>query len=288
MINSTDCLNNRQLNNTSNSSLIWSFGSDKFDVRPVNYEGTTQDLISFIDENRAPVKGKNYITSAMLPESQRLRGRRCKDNALPRSWLALDMDGDLSDADFMSLVAWFKTHKCIIYETASSKKNARRFRVILILSRPVVELEAKIIGELVQKATNFEGWDASTHRAAQPIYLPPIEVPLITFDAQPLDVGYWLLKAPPPKPPPKPRRMLPMTTENIFGWFANHNMVLEVGSSMHKVICPWGDQHTDGRLEAGLFEPSSENNLSWGFKCLHAHCDSKSIKDIYRLMKGQK
>lgn len=268
-----------------NPLLTWSFGADKYDVRPVNYEGTMEDLINFIEENRAPYKGVNYITSAMLPESPRVRGKRCKDNALPRQWLAFDMDGDLSDPDFVRLVNWFKPFKCIIYETASSKKNSRRFRVLLMLSRPVVESEAKIIGELVQKATGFDGWDASTHRAAQPIYLPPTQAHLTTFDGELLDVSYWLSKAP-PKPKPVIRRYTPMPTKNVFGWFANHNMVLEVGSSKHTVVCPWGDLHTDGRVEAALFEPSPTNNLCWGFACLHSHCEDRGIKDIYRLMKG--
>jgi len=55
---------------------------------------------------------------------------------------------------------------------------------------------------------------------------------------------------------------------------------------MHKVICPWAHLHSDGRAEAALFEPSNENNLAWGFKCLHGHCAGRGIKDIYRLMKG--
>ena len=285
MTNFTNCLVNEQQNNEQQHRLLWSFGADIFDVRPVNYEGNKADLIAFINEYRAPYKGKNYITSAMLPESHRIRGKRCKDNALPRLWLAFDMDGDLAEPEFVRAVNWFEQFDCIIYETASSKKDARRFRVILLLSRPVVESEAKTIGDLVQKSSAFEGWDSSTHRAAQPVFLPPTQVHMIIFYGQPLDVSYWLSKAP-LKPKPQIKRYAPMTTENIFGWFANHDMVLEVGSTMHKVICPWAHLHSDGRLEAGLFEPSAENNLSWGYKCLHSHCADKSIKDIYRLMRG--
>lgn len=269
--------------------LTWSHGQDQCDVYPYNYQGSRVDLIAFLNENRAPYKGRYYITSAMAPVSARVRGRRCKKDALPRAWMAFDMDGNLSEEDFAKAKAFFSQFNCIIYETASSKPNARRFRVILLTSRPVIEDEAKIIGELIQNASGFTGWDNSTHRSAQPIFLPPIGVDLIVFDGGVLSVDQALATVP-PKPPKKliTRCFLPTVAENVFGWFAQHNMVLEVGSSMHKVVCPWGGQHTDGRLEAGLFEPSAENNLSWGFKCLHAHCESKSIRDIYKLMKGRK
>ena len=269
--------------------LTWSFGQNQYDAYPYNYQGRKADLIASLNEYRAPYKGLYYITSAMAPVSARVRGRRCKKNALPRAWMAFDMDGNLNEEDFAKAKAFFSQFNCIIYETASSRVGARRFRVILLTSCPIIEDEAKILGELIQKASGFTGWDNSTHRSAQPIFLPPVGVDLIVFDGEVLSVNEMLATVP-PKPPKKPinRRFLPTATENVFGWFAQHLMVLEVGSSMHKVICPWGDQHTDDRLEAGLFEPSSENNLSWGFKCLHAHCDSKSIKDIYRLMKGQK
>ena len=265
--------------------LTWSFGVDIFDNRPVNYRGDKEGLKAFIEEYRAPYKGKHYITSAMLPESDRVRGKRSKDNALARHWLAFDMDGNLTEAAFVQAVNWFARFDCLIYETASSKKDARRFRVLLLLSRPVAESEAKIIGELVQKASEFEGWDSSTHRSAQPVFLPPVGNELIDFKGEPLDVGYWLSKAPPKSKLP-PRRLTPQITENVFGWFANNGMVIAVGTSMHKVICPWNHLHSDGRSEAALFEPSAENNLNWGYRCLHSHCEDRGIKEIYRLMKG--
>ena len=285
MTNFTNSSSKEQTSADKNKPLTWSFGLDIFDNRPINYRGDKEGLKSFIDDNRAPYKGKHYITSAMLPEGTRVRGKRSKENALPRGWLAFDMDGNLTDSDFAQAVHWFERFDCFIYETASSKKNARRFRVLLLLSRPVVEMEAKTIGELVQKASGFEGWDSSTHRCAQPVFLPPAGNELIDFNGQLLNVEEWLAKAP-PKPRIKPRKLLPQTTENIFGWFANNAMVLSVGGAMHKVVCPWSNLHSDGRVEAALFEPSNENNLCWGFKCLHAHCVDKGIKDIYRLIKG--
>jgi hypothetical protein len=265
----------------------WSFGADLFDVYPVNFEGSFDDLLDFINKHRAPYKGKYYITSPMSPNGYRARGRRCKANALPRQWIAFDMDGELSDSAFIKVKKWFSQFNCIIYETASSKPNARRFRIILFLSRPVIEDEAKIIGGLVERDSGFEGWDSSTYRSAQPVFLPPTEVNLISLEGEPLNVDYWLSKLPPKsKLKYKINRSHSKVGQAVFEWFANNHMVLRVDDAMHEVICPWGHLHSDGRVGAALFEPSNLNNSAWGFKCLHAHCSDRTIKDIYRLMKA--
>ena len=276
---------NPLINEVSVDRYGWSFGADLFDVYPVNFEGSFDDLLDFIHKHRAPYKGKYYITSPMSPNSYRARGRRCKANALPRQWIAFDMDGELSDSAFIQIKKWFSQFNCIIYETASSKPNARRFRIILFLSRPVIEDEAKIIGGLVEKATGFKGWDSSTYRSAQPIFLPPEGVKLFQFNGDILDVADWLSKSP-PKPKFKINRSPSKVRQDVFKWFSINRMVLKVDEAMHQVICPWAYLHSDGRVEAALFEPSTQNNSAWGFKCLHAHCSDRTIKDIYQLMRG--
>jgi len=51
----------------------------------------------------------------------------------------------------------------------------------------------------------------------------------------------------------------------------------------HAVICPWADQHTEDQgpsdTSTVIFEPSE--GKGWGFKCLHAHCANRTIKDVY-------
>lgn len=263
--------------------LTWAFAPDLFDNKPHCYQGTWADLLAFIRDNPAFEKGKNYICPAMHLDQPRQRARRCKANSLPRHWLAFDMDGNLSDEDFLFCTDFFSDLSCVIYETASSKPSARRFRVIVLLTRPVIEDEAKVIGELVQRASGFTGWDSSTHRAAQPVFLQPIGTPVVEFKGTPLDVAAWLAKAP-PKPKPKPRTYAP-ADGSVFEWFVASGLMLDVNAAKNTVICPWADLHSDGRVEAVLFEPSPENRGAFGFKCLHSHCEHRSIKDIYQLMR---
>src|SRR5688500_10072374 len=54
--------------------------------------------------------------------------------------------------------------------------------------------------------------------------------------------------------------------------------------SKHAVICPWIDEHTtgipgdDGDTSTVIFEPNSDHG--WAFKCLHAHCVNRTVKDV--------
>jgi len=49
------------------------------------------------------------------------------------------------------------------------------------------------------------------------------------------------------------------------------------------VICPWGNEHsTEGDANdtsTVIFEPTQEGER-WGFKCLHAHCTGRGIRDV--------
>lgn len=269
------------------NEIGWAFGLNQTDNRPTNYAGTWEDLLEFIDQNRAPRKGLNYICPRMKRTEPRQRPRRCNANAEPRIWMAWDMDGNISGNAFAALLGRLsELGKGVAYETASSAPEAHRCRFIFLLSRPVTGEEAKRIGEAVQNESGVTGWDSSTHRPCQPVFLPPFGVALYRFEGQLLDVDYWLSKTPPPKSKPKHRYISTQTRAktNVFGLFANAGMVLSVGADKHGVICPWHAQHTDGRPEAALFEPSATNNGAWGFKCLHAHCKDRTIKDVYALI----
>jgi hypothetical protein len=49
----------------------------------------------------------------------------------------------------------------------------------------------------------------------------------------------------------------------------------------HGIKCPWADEHSgnSGPSETCLFEPRGEGE-PWGFKCLHAHCAARTIRDV--------
>jgi hypothetical protein len=52
------------------------------------------------------------------------------------------------------------------------------------------------------------------------------------------------------------------------------------------ITCPWLDEHTD-RADSGAayFQPGYGGRLAPGFKCHHGHCESRTVKDLLRLLK---
>lgn len=60
-------------------------------------------------------------------------------------------------------------------------------------------------------------------------------------------------------------------------------LYLETRESMHIIICPWVDGHSD-RAETGtaVMEPSELNRYVGGFKCWHGTCERRTIADVYR------
>ena len=271
--------------NISADCPAFSVGYGNYDVYPYNH--SLDALFTVLNEDRSPTKGGKWITSPMRSPAPRKRGKRCKANALPKPWFGLDNDGNLSNTHYEQCITRFEIFKGWIYTTASDQDNARRFRALIQCSRPINEAECKILSQLIERYSGLGGWDQSVYRCPQPLYTPTQGAELIELHGDLLDVDLWLSKAP-QKPKPirkKINRIYPST--NVFGAFANNNMVIKTGSDRHEVICPWAHLHTDGRLEAMLFEPSAENNLAWGFKCLHSHCVDKTIRDVYRWM-GEK
>lgn len=49
------------------------------------------------------------------------------------------------------------------------------------------------------------------------------------------------------------------------------------------VRCPQADLHSDGREAAILYPPREPGGVGW-VRCLHAHCDSLTVTDVYRLL----
>jgi len=61
------------------------------------------------------------------------------------------------------------------------------------------------------------------------------------------------------------------------GWYGQ-----ALTAGRHAVTCPWADEHsgTSGPSETVLFEPRDLGGV-WGFKCQHAHCDHRTIRDVW-------
>jgi len=54
----------------------------------------------------------------------------------------------------------------------------------------------------------------------------------------------------------------------------------------HAVQCPWNDQHSNesGLTETLIFAPPN-NGAPWGFDCKHAHCTTRTIKDVLAFLR---
>ena len=271
------------------SIFRFSFGSDTFDNQPAQCSSPDWlDFCKVFEDTRAPKKGMYQITAPMGGD-----GRRCKANALPRNWIAFDLDGGivegveqpLSDDALAEIrTAFAALGQGLTYETASSTAGARRARFVLSLDAEVSRDNAQRLCLYIEGLLPSGGyWDRTVYRAEQPLFLPPEGVEVICFGAEPLSVEETLgMIPPPPKPkvwtaPPRTARQsvaydLILPALRQLGLYVKHK-----GAGQHDILCPWGNEHSDGRYEAAYFEPSGSNGGMGGFKCLHSHCEHRHI-----------
>lgn len=77
------------------------------------------------------------------------------------------------------------------------------------------------------------------------------------------------------------------STLDVARWFTSHDAYRRaLGHGKHAVICPWSDRHTVAD------HPTSTSTVVWegaapslwpNFKCLHAHCEGRGIRDVLDL-----
>lgn len=65
------------------------------------------------------------------------------------------------------------------------------------------------------------------------------------------------------------------------GWYREN-----LGGGKHGILCPWQAEHSgdSGVSEAAIFEPAPPERPWWGFKCLHAHCGNRTIRDLLQVL----
>lgn len=51
-----------------------------------------------------------------------------------------------------------------------------------------------------------------------------------------------------------------------------------------EILCPFVNLHTTGDQGTAYFEPHTNGYKGAGFKCMHAHCDSKGIEDLRKFL----
>ncbi|PWT83058.1 MAG: hypothetical protein C5B57_07600 [Blastocatellia bacterium] len=77
----------------------------------------------------------------------------------------------------------------------------------------------------------------------------------------------------------RPERLDMVAEFQHRGWYLN-----PLRDGKHAVRCPWIDEHSgeSGPTETVLFEPATAEAW-WGFKCQHAHCAERTIRDVWEL-----
>lgn len=182
--------------------IHYSRGRNIRDNRPEQRTASSwDDFIRAMEVDRAAAKKTSGYICGPLHE-----GRRGAENALPRAWLAVDLDRIEPDR-LGDVCMWFMRHRALRWATHSSTAQAPRMRVLIALSRETSRGEAIAIGERLSAdiADEFGAAvlvDPSTFRGEQPVFLPPPGGPLARCDGPPLDVDAYL----PAGGLPKPRR----------------------------------------------------------------------------------
>jgi hypothetical protein len=278
--------------------FTYAIGRNRFDAHPVAC--TAESLRAFAADvlsRRAPSKDRaGYLTAGFSGD-----GRRCSANAMPRQWLAIDVDGidpDVLPEWRMHLLRW----RGFGWPTASSTPDAPRERVIIELSEPVDRAQGIAIGALIVADADAEFGaavriDPCTFRAEQPCFLPVGDVRPFYLLGDPLDVPTWLQQAPPaPSAPP------PATAEVEAIAAARMRHVIDTlgragllrkpldNARGYAMLCPWKSAHTTddapGSSATALLFPSEGNGWRGGFSCLHGHCAGRGLRDLLALLRA--
>ena len=107
--------------------LHYSRGRRLQDNRPEQRTAANMaDFAAQLGADRAPNKeGAAYFCGPLNGD-----GKRCAGGALPRRWVAVDLDR-VEAAALPSVVEWFQRHSAICWPTHSSTPAAPRLRVII-------------------------------------------------------------------------------------------------------------------------------------------------------------
>jgi len=279
-------------------TYTYSIGRNRYDARPtLRQVETLREFVDDVRARRAASKAAaGYICAGFGGD-----GRRTAANALPRAWLAIDVDGidpDVLPDWRMHLMRW----RGFGWPTASSTPEAPRERVIVELSEPVDRAQGIAIGKLIVGDFDAEFGaavriDPCTFRAEQPCFLPVGDVQLYYLLGDPLDVPTWLEQAPPAPPPPPPATAEVVAIADARMRYAV-DMLGRAGlltmplpnERGYAVRCPWDTLHSTpdapGSSATALLFPSEANGWRGAFKCLHAHCATRGLRDLMDLLRG--
>ncbi len=277
--------------------IRYSIGRSRFDNRP---EQRTADTLREFAADVLARRARDKASAGYLCAGFGNDGTRKGVNALPRCFLALDVDG----MDASALPDWrlYATRwQGFGWPTASSTLEAPRERVIVMLDEPVSRDDGLRIGRLlVQDVEDEFGTavriDLCTLRGEQPCFLPLHGAQPFYLLGDPLQVTTWLQEAQPAPlaPPPAPADVVALADARMrwaVGVLGDAGLLRKPldngrGYAMH---CPWAHLHTTedapGASSTALLFPAEANGWCGAFKCLHSHCSHRRLRDLIDVLR---
>lgn len=171
------------------SALHYSRGRNLKDNRPAQRMAADMtEFIANLDADRATSKeGAAYVCGPLNGS-----GRRCAAGALPRRWVAVDLDR-IDAAALADVLQFFESLSAVSWLTHSSTSEVPRLRVIIELESPASRDQCIAIGDTLKiRMRDAFGdkvkWDASTFRPEQPVFVPPAWAQIQHFTGAPLTV----------------------------------------------------------------------------------------------------
>ncbi|MGH8629659.1 MAG: hypothetical protein ACREU7_02690, partial [Burkholderiales bacterium] len=272
----------------STTCIAFSRGADKFDAYPEQRTTATWDgFAAGLLADRSAAKGLGYVCAPLRANGEG-RFHRCRDDVLPRGWIALDCDGSTPES-FAALCLRLAEYQGLGWLTASSTRERPRFRAVIGLSREVdrsegIRLGGEVARQLASGLASVE-WDDSTHRGEQPCYLPLRDAESMRWRGEPVDVDALLAKAPPidEGPAPQARAERIQAADPIAQRLVALGKVKrDLGNGKLSIVCPFEASHTEpgGDSSTAYLLPHFNGVKTGRFKCLHEHCKRRSQSEF--------
>lgn len=233
-------------------------------------------FVDALDRDRAPSKAAaGYVAGPLNGD-----GRRCAEGAMPRRWLAVDLDRVEPDT-LPAVRLWFAGFSGCAWATHSSTPEAPRERAIIELNRAASRAECIAIGRTLaaDMAAEFGAAvlvDESTFRAEQPVFLPPTGVQLARFLGEPLNVDRYVQAAPPDvEHEPRPKA----SDADLLDRLAR-------GEGLHDVLATLTARMAAAGLSRELIEAAAFGFLERARRARGARVDAMAGDELARLIDG--
>jgi hypothetical protein len=275
-------------------TLHYSRGRDKYDSFPQQRSAASfEDFAEAVLSDRSAAKGLTWISGPFAPNSDG-RHHRCRDGALPRRFIAFDLDG-ATPPGFAELCMMLGEFSGFGYTTASHTTENPHARLILELSRSVDRAEGVRLGAAMQRQIEARlgpgavQLDPSVYRAEQPIFGPLLGADVMRYDGDPVQVDEVLKDAPSLEESPSRsgRAAAIASRDPVVRALTDRGMIKrDHGDGKLPIVCPFEVEHTEpGVGNATAYLLPNFGGVKYGkFTCLHAHCEGRQHEDFIRAL----